>query len=520
MKHARWIVLGAVVLGFALRLWTALLMRFNGDEALHYELFHRADAGLVYAASKTNAHPPLYFLSLYAWHLLGTSELWLRLPAVLFGSAAIWLLARWATLLFDVRTGAVVAVLVATAPGLVEVSAEVRGYGLLLFGIAGTLVCLQRALTAWSARALLAHGAFLILAILTHYSMVWVTAALGVYGLVQIVRRRPARAFVFTWLAVETVAAAVYAFLWFTHLRHLHGGGMEKEAIGSWLSQSYLGAGGHSVGAILGFAWDSTVRLCLWLAVPVGAVPAQLVLGVVLLLLAVAGAVVCARRYGLAPTLLLVLTPLLACVAGILNLFPYGGSRHSTFLAPFALAALALPIAWLGRWRGWATVAAALALVATWTFAAATEGRAGHRSNLTRAAMAEGLAFLRANAPAGSTILCDMQSLAMLRYYLDREALSEHVGFPHTQTGYMEQRIGGYRTLTPLVWSFRPEEIEAQLDKVIAAYRPPGGSAIWVVDARMDRTLLLGLEGTASKRPVPHARTFDYFLSMFQVLVL
>lgn len=513
--HVGWLILAVVFVGFGLRLWTALLMRFNGDEALHYELFHRGSAGLVYEASKTNAHPPLYFLSLYYWHLAGSSELWLRLPAVLFGSGAIWLLARWATLAFDARAGVVVAILVATAPGLVDVSAEVRGYGMLLFGIAGTLLYLQRAL-AGSPRALVGYAAFFCLAILTHYSMVWVTAALGLYALVVILRQRPQRRFVIGWAVIQAAAAALYAFLWFTHLRHLHGGGLEKEAIGSWLAQSYLGENGHSLASILDFAWANTARIFVWLAVPVGAVSGHLALGGALAGLAALGVVAWVWQRKLELTLLLVLAPVVACGAGLLNLFPYGGSRHSTFLAPFLIAALALPLAWLGRWRLWAMWFAALACGGAWTLAADTPGRQGHRSQLTHGAMTDALAYLRTHARPGSTILCDMQTLAMLRYYLDRDSLGEHIGFPSTETGFMEQQIGGYRTLTPFVWSFPPAEFEAQLDKAAAAYRMPRGTPIWVVDARMDRTLLLGLGDALRRRPFPYTRVFDHFLSVFQ----
>src|SRR5271168_3001782 len=87
---------GLVLLGALLaRLYEARAYFFNPDEALHTLLASQSSLNLAYRAALTNAHPPLLILVLYYWRSLGHSELILRLPSVLAGTACCWLLYLW-----------------------------------------------------------------------------------------------------------------------------------------------------------------------------------------------------------------------------------------------------------------------------------------------------------------------------------------------------------------------------------------------------------------------------------------
>src|ERR1700721_1204468 len=86
-------LLPALVLlaGLSARLFEAWTHFLNPDEALHFLLASQPSVGLAYKAALTNAHPPLLILVLHYWRALGHSELMLRMPSVLAGTACCWI---------------------------------------------------------------------------------------------------------------------------------------------------------------------------------------------------------------------------------------------------------------------------------------------------------------------------------------------------------------------------------------------------------------------------------------------
>ena len=96
-NHAGKAAVFLTLLGFLARLWTASGTFLNPDEALHFRLANQPSLALAYKASLTAAHPPLYILFLHFWSVLGVSELWLRLPSVLAGTAFCWIFYKWLT---------------------------------------------------------------------------------------------------------------------------------------------------------------------------------------------------------------------------------------------------------------------------------------------------------------------------------------------------------------------------------------------------------------------------------------
>src|SRR5262249_61830618 len=69
----------------------------------------------------------------------------LRLFAVAFGTAFLWSAYRWAGFLLGKSSALATLALLAFLPSLVLVSAEVRGYSLLLWLMAAALLALERA---------------------------------------------------------------------------------------------------------------------------------------------------------------------------------------------------------------------------------------------------------------------------------------------------------------------------------------------------------------------------------------
>jgi mannosyltransferase len=141
----------------------------------------------------TNAHPPLIYFLVYFWRFLGRSEVMIRLPSVLAGTALCWVAYKWINQMFGKAAGVIGLVLVSFSPAFIALSAELRSYALLMVFETAALYFAKAAFREQSARKIWYSSAFLILAILSHYSALFFALATGVYALVRIADSRPSR---------------------------------------------------------------------------------------------------------------------------------------------------------------------------------------------------------------------------------------------------------------------------------------------------------------------------------------
>src|SRR5262249_49499171 len=180
----------ALTVGFLLRLGNAAYRFLNPDEALHYLLSVQPSLSATYRATLTTAHPPLLILLLHGWGALAHSELFLRLPSVLAGTLFCAVMFFWLTRVTDRATARIALVLLLYSPALIQVSAEVRQYGLLLLFCSLSLYFLDRASEEHSEGKLLLSMVALYLALLTHYASLIVALTLAVYAAVRLHRTR------------------------------------------------------------------------------------------------------------------------------------------------------------------------------------------------------------------------------------------------------------------------------------------------------------------------------------------
>ncbi len=139
---ARWVLLAAIV-------GVAAFLRFDAlgepsywlDEILHQELTTRAGEQVWWRwiTSLHDEHGSLYYLTQLATRLFGTSEAAGRSAAALFGVATIPLV--W----FASKSTRAAAILLAVSPLHVYYSREARGYALLMFLTAALVLVLLRA---------------------------------------------------------------------------------------------------------------------------------------------------------------------------------------------------------------------------------------------------------------------------------------------------------------------------------------------------------------------------------------
>lgn len=499
----------ALVGGFIVRIMIAHSRYLVADEALDYLLINQPSALGAYRASLTNAHPPLYYFVLYYCRFLGTSELMLRLPSAIAGTLMPWFAFLW--LKRFGRTAAFLALLLLTfTPALINFSTEIRPYALLLLFLAAALWGLDRAFDKNSPGGMLLFGLLLCLAILTQYSAIWAVIAMGIYALARIVFGELKKAAIFAWTATQAWALAVLAFLWVTHISKLHNDAMESAAVNGWLRTEYFHAGDH----VLRFVVRATAHTFFYLLTRQTQISPALSLRSVLIPMAIAAlfvfaaALLLANRAGGIGTTprstrlfgALVLLPFaIGCAGAIAGLYPYGGSRHVAYLAPFLVAGIAISIAWLSRKVSWAGIAATVALLVVCTM------RVEPLSYISPADQASehierAVQYIHESVPAGGILVVDYNSSLVARYYLcsgkgnSIRSFESQIGEFSCGTYEMARARGGD-------WNLTSENLGPILAAMEKQFRWKQGRPIWLVQAaemRLDVATLerFGLESS------------------------
>lgn len=482
------IALGIVAAGLGVRLWTAARSYLNPDEALHYYLINQPSVIAAYKASLTNAHPPLLFLILYFWHLVGRSEFLLRLPSVFAGAAFCWLTFKWMAVFFG-RAAALIALVVVTfAPAMIEVSGEVREYALLLCCMAAALYFLGSALRDKSTREMWYFSALLYLAILSHYSAAFFALTVGIYAIVRMADSSQPRRVVATWLLGQLGALAIYAFLYWTHVAKV------RNVVPLWaepFDRYYFRLGHESFADLLDFLRANTAAIFRYMFRDAYASQA-------VFLLFVAGTVFLFIRGFWPPRgtprschlAILVSIPFLAVWgAAVQGIYPYIGSRHTAFLLPFAVAAVSFLLAAVVGNRLWASLALAVALMgfsslATSPFTSKFTDE-GQRRPYMLAAMAE----FRQSIPKSELVLVDYQSSALLTYYLcgPQQNVQLHV----SSAGFYQFECSGYSiiSLEYHFWNLTPANFMPQARKMAQSQGLRTGARFWVFQAGWGRKL-------------------------------
>jgi hypothetical protein len=476
-----------MVAGFAVRMWAASGTFLNPDEALHFGIANQASLAAVYRASLAESHPPLLYWVLHFVRVLGASELWLRMPSVVAGTAFCWLFFKWLTQVMGRAAGFVGLILVAFLPPVVRLSAEVRQYALLLAFLAGALCLLERALRQNSSGLMMWSAVCIYLAMLSHYSALFFVIGMGVYALLKILmhgpERAPSRSTIVVWVAGQLGALALLAFFYKTHLSHL-GYGESRTVLQGWMSEfylrrSYFEAGrDHPLLFVLGHSFGVFQFVF-----------GQLAVGDAAGLLFLAGlgwlwrAPAETRNASRQLAFFLALLFALACGASLAHVYPYGGTRHTAYLIIPAVAGVSLATARIAAERWTRGVALALVIV----LIAAVFGKQ-HQPYMTRAdqsreRMTEAMTFLRQNAAPGDIIFTDFESGLVLGHYLcDEKPISvEDLG-----SQFESFSCGGYRvvfTKRTTATNFTPE-VFLDLGKNLAescGVKP--GEPIWIFQA-------------------------------------
>lgn len=471
---------GMFALGFVLRLFNAGYRFLNADEALHYLLSVQNSALEAYRASLTTVHPPLFILWLHYWGKLGHSEFFLRFPCVVAGTLFCWIMFCWLRRVTNESVAILGVALFLFSPPLIQLSAELRQYAFLLLFCASSLYFFERALRGGSAAVMLLSALALYLALLTHYSSLLFALTLGIYALALFLKARPRTAVVTVWAFGQMLALALVAFLYFHHISKIESSGAAESIADSYLSRSVLHAGQNP----LWFIGRSNLRLFHYFF-------SQGAVGVCGLLLFLLGLILLVKRTPIKSTIyatrkylaLLFIFPLAVnCVLGLARLYPYGGTRHDSYLSIFVFSGIAVALTTLAEIRKWLVPTILVMVLVICNLLPAPTDQYIRLRDQNQTQMNSAVASLRA-LPAGSVILTDDQGGLLLSYYLcgSRVVQIEQSRFQPFMRAHCGEQ--GVISLDPSSWIFKAATFPETIRQVEARYSLKPGTSLWLFQA-------------------------------------
>jgi uncharacterized membrane protein len=204
-QTAEWKRKPAALLLLILTVGALLRLHALGAESLYFDEAYsvwaaRHSVSWLFALSTQRIFPPLYYLLLHFWLLLGESEFAVRSLSVVLGLVSIVAIYALAKQLFDTRVGLLSAWLLAISPLHLWFSQEARMY-MLVFTLnlcsASFLLLVVREGRRWQWLAYVLTTAF---AMSTHYFTLFLALFENAYVLYLLLRRRLQRGFGQRWV--------------------------------------------------------------------------------------------------------------------------------------------------------------------------------------------------------------------------------------------------------------------------------------------------------------------------------
>ena len=465
--------------GFLVRIWHASGTFLNSDEVMHFAAANQTSWLQSYKVSLAISHPPLLIFVMHAWRVLGTSELMLRMPSILAGMAFCWFTFRWAQILFEKSVAWIIYVFVLFLPSTIELSTEIRQYALFLAFAMGSAYLLERALAKNSAGTMLFSGVCLWLAIGSHFSAFLFAPALGIYTIWRMWSQRTPLSIISAWTAGQVVALGLCAFLYFTQIRQLSQYFGGQDATQGWMGNAYLSHSYFIPGKVnpLVFIAGRTIGVFQY-------VFRQLVVGDLAFILFVIGVVLVFRHRPVSARVtsrqlgcLLLLPFAINCAAALVRSYPYGGTRHSCMLIPFALAGVSVALAQLVKQKVFLGITVALLVSVVCHLSTAKELPYVAPDAQRSANMHAAMSFIH-QLPPGEPLFADVQTNLLLGHYLceQRPVLSDG-----SVPGFVSYECGGHRVIASRTkYIFTAKSFYDQWQEMVTKYHMQPGSKIWV----------------------------------------
>jgi hypothetical protein len=508
--------------GFLVRIWAASGTYLNPDEAMHFTVANRDSWKLAYQASLNLSHPPLMIFILYFWRGLGTSELWLRFPSIVAGSAFCWIAYKWWGTLLERTTCLLALIFLTFLPSMIAISTEVRQYALLLVFCATAGYFLEKALAknSWVFMAL--SSLSLYLAMLSHYSAFLFATTLSLYTILRMIRRHPDRKVLLTWTIAQLGSVSLAALLYGTHLSNLgqpsNGGPTQGQDF--YLRNSYL-ASSHMNPLLFACARTGGVFQYIFSQLILGDLALALFLGGVFILWKGAkGRSAQAEKAGFDGKLLALLLSLpfaIACVAALAGKYPYGGTRHGAFLVPFAIAGVSLAMVALFAGRPIQAISFGVFMVGLCHAFPAHRQPYLARADQRSAHMDHAVKFIRAQIPRSEPIFSDFQSSLLLGHYLCGKTV---ISYDRSVVGFRSAKCEGLRLIatTADTFVFTPQTFMRKWEDLVENFGLRPGEKVWIVEEGWNVDLPDELRSLPEFRDLD-VRSFGHNIAMFPLTV-
>jgi hypothetical protein len=441
------------------------------DEALEFARAARGIPDLVMARA-IEQDPPLLALFMHFWIRLGRSEAWLRLPSALVGTAAVVVLAGWTWRRLGRRTGRLVGLLAAIAPVMVHYGQELNQYAWILFLAPVALAAAERVLARDRPVDWVLYGVLSLVALGTHYGMVFPLAALGVV-VVHSVRRRGTKGARRALTAYAAAVVAWVAFLW-------------RVGLSAGIGVPHLQArfGGTHLAKELSYIGDVGWReVLVFFLLPFAGGPAVCIVAVVSVL-ALLGAVVLLRA---GPPGRRVVGAMffgslaLTYLTSLMGWYPLG-YRYGLFAAPFLLVAVAagLDLA-LARSRPLGVVLGTGVVIAMILFNPHTDPVNPFLA-VPREELRPVLARTDARREPGDRTYVGAAALPTYRYYRpgDLDVVAGRA-FAAATAGLEAERIGGLVGRSPRLWVVLTRVTASEREALLRALVGDGAGGRWTV---------------------------------------
>lgn len=178
-----------VIVGAGLRLYLLADKSIWLDEAFSISISQRSLVDMLRLIVRTDTHPPLYYLALKIWLVLGDSETVVRSLSALFNIASIPLIYLVGTDLYeDERVGLIAATILALSPFHIWYAQETRMYAMLTFTVLASAFFFFRALRYGHRRDWIGYVLATVLALYTDNGAIWYVVAISIVFLLSLRR--------------------------------------------------------------------------------------------------------------------------------------------------------------------------------------------------------------------------------------------------------------------------------------------------------------------------------------------